>query len=862
MQLPRYTGQLFLFLGRTGQKDMIVPMTAGSDSTQRPRQTALRVAVFLSALGVLIVGGAFYALHICPLSDLCGPITATDISQARLDTALPAPQGNFAVEQTFVPDHNGLSAVEFILVGYDDGQPDGHLTVELWDDGNQLVAGENLRSAELTHNQTYALDFPPQPGSAGRPYRIRLTGNAQNHASVWGYSLDVIQPGDLQLLPLGDAPLSVETAALEMRFVSRYQLTMTGALASLADTLLRYGGLFLLAVAFLLMPGCLLLLIGRQRHWDAAAWLGAALALGLAVWPLAWLWLTLLGGRWSGTLLWITLIVGWGIVALLWVRRTRQTAAGESQFSLGIRLSREDWLAYGLLAILLVISVAVRLLAVRDLAFPPWVDSSRHGLITAVMVEQGQAPGDYSPFLPVGRFPYHYGFHTVPASLGMMTGLPLAGLLLMLGQLLNGLLPLTVYSAGWMVSRQRAVGLLAAFLVALPFYFPGYYATWGRMTQLAAMVILPVLLALTWRMGRGWPDVWALTAVLGAGVFMVHFRVFLFFLPFALLVLLIQLVSYRRFRSYALAALLGAALIAPRAYQLWRDANPGQALQNSVAGFNDFPTGYLTAGWERGFVVLAAIGLVVVFIAMWRGRRWSVLPLLLIAWVTILFFLLAGERLGLPETLVVNLNSMYISLFLPLSLFLSVVAWHVLRWGSKALRRRGWRDAVELATVLLLGLTIGVLSLFGIRIQIQIINPQTILAEQQDLDGLDWVAQNVDSDATFAVNSWRWLGNTWAASDGGAWLVPTTGRMTTTPPIDHIYNPELFTSVRAFNEYASVVHDWSDPVTAEWLRSQDVTHVFVGARGGFFDPAALSHNPLMQLIYQSEGVFVFALSEP
>ncbi len=817
-----------------------------------------RLVGLLTAVLVLVVGGGLFLAQRCPLADVCGSIESTDISQTRIDSALPAPGNTLAIEQSFTPRHNGLSAIELILVHYGGEQPDGRLTLELWDDRDQPVARQDLRSGDLSHNQTFVFAFPPQPDSADRSYRLRLSGDATNHVSVWGYSLDVVQPGDVQLLPMTDGALLPDSAARELRFVTRYELTMMGAIAYLAQTAVRYAGLFLLVPAFLLMPGCLLLLTGPRRRWDAAAWVGAALALGMAAWPLAWQWLSLIGGRWSGGLLWGTLVVGWAAVALLvWRRRTR-SADGPASWSL--RLSHGDWWTYGLLLLLLVASVAVRLLAVRDLAFPPWVDSSRHGLITAVMAAQGQAPSDYSPYLPVDRFPYHYGFHSLSASLALMTGLPLAGLLLVLGQVLNGLLPLTVYAAGWMVSRQRAVGLLAAFLVALPFFFPGYYATWGRMTQLAAMFVLPVLLGLTWRMGRGWPDTWALAAVLGAGVFLIHFRVFLFFLPFALLVLLVQLVSYRRLRPYLWSALLGATLIAPRVYQLWRDTNPTQAIQNSVAGFNDFPTGYLTTGWEQAFLIAAAVGLVVVLIGVWRGERWAIFPLVLVAWVASLFFLLAGERLGLPETLVVNLNSMYISLFLPLALFLALVSVRVWHWAGKAIRRAGFPSAVTVVATVGVGVLLGILTLFGLRAQTGIINPQTILAEQTDLAALDWMGTHLPDDALVAVNSWRWLGTTWAAGDGGAWVVPLINRGATTPPIDHIYNPELFASVRAFNEEAAAIKDWSAPASADWLRDEGVTHVYAGAKGGFFDPAVLMRNPQMDVLYQSQGTFVFALT--
>jgi hypothetical protein len=816
----------------------------------------LRLIALLAALLVVsvILVAAWFGL--CPADDLCGPVVATDQSQTRIDTALPAPRGDLIIEQTFSARHDGLSAVELVIVHYGGEAPGGNLTLTLWDEAEALVAEQTLGSGSLSHNETVLFEFPPQPHSQGRMYTLRLSGDEANHAGVWGYSLDVVQPGTLAVLPVGGAP-APETAAQELRFVTQYHLTTGGSLAFLARTAVRYAGLLVSLLALLLMPGCLLLLLGPRRSWDAAAWLGTALAVGLSVWPLLWLWFSLVGGRWSGPLLWGVLAGGWAAVGVIVWRRRRGKGARPRR-----RLSRADAWPLAVLALLLGVSLAVRLLAVRDLAFPAWVDSSRHGLITAVMIEQGRAPDDYSPYLPVDRFPYHYGFHAIAASLALMTGVPPAGLLLVLGQVLIALAPLTVYAAGWMVSRQRAVGLLAAFLVALPFFFPGYYATWGRMTQISAMLVLPVLLGLTWRLGRGRSSAWPLAAVLGAGVFMLHFRVFLFFLPFALLVLLVQLISYRRWRPYLAAGGLGLALIAPRAIQLWRDANPAQAIQNSVAGFNDFPTGYVTAGWEPLFYGLAAVGLVVVLIGVARGERWALFPLVLVAWVASLFFLLAGERLGLPETLVVNLNSMIISLFVPLSLFLALVAARLWAWGGRLLRSRSGAPAVRVAAAVGLGAALGVLTLFGARLQIGILNPQTILAEPEDATALAWVDANLPPGATVAVNSWQWLGSTWAAGDGGAWLVPLTGRTATTPPIDHIYSPTLFAEVRAFNEQATAVADWSDLAAADWLREQGVSHVYVGRRGGFFDPAALLRNPRLRVVYQTAGTFVFELTDP
>ena len=812
---------------------------------------SLPVVALVSALLVLLFFVALAGLGQCGWEGLCGPILAEETAQGRLDTALPAPQPGLVIEQTFTPRRNGLSEIELLLVRYGgetaDGGDPGRFTVELRTRGNTIVAAETLATQDLSHNQVYTMRFQPQIDSAGHVYTLRLSGNEFNHVSVWGYSLDVYDGGQLHLTPPQTLP------AADLRFITRYTLTWGDAAAAAAIPL-REGRLLVTALLMLFLPGALWLSFFRPRGWDGAAWWGAALALGVATWPVLWQWVTLAGGHWSRSILWGVVAVGWAVVVAQ--RRSGQPLGKSPEAARPAIAGRSSVVVIQLLlGILLVATVASRFIAVRDLAFPPWVDSSRHALITAVMVESGQVINDYAPFLPVDHFPYHYGFHTLAAGLALMTDLPLPGLLLFLMQLLSGLLPLTVYAAGWMVTRRRAVGLLAAFLVALPFFFPGYYATWGRMTQLAAMVVMPVLLALTWRLGRGWARFWPLVGVLAAGVFLIHFRVFLFYLPFAALVAVAQLVGRRPIGALFKAGGLGAVLVASRLVTLLSVTEPLATFQRSLPGYNDFPLGYVTTGWERFYLAAVGVAALIVLVAVVRRRRWAALPVLLLLWVGVLFMLLGGERLGLPESLVVNLNSMYITLFLPQALFLAIVAGRV--WAFAG--RRVGRSPVGLILAAAAGLVLGLLMVFGWRQQVNILNPQTILALPQDTAALAWADDNLPDDARVAVNAWRWLGATWAGSDGGAWLVPLTGRESTTPPVDHIYNAALFAEVRAFNEAASAVPDWGDPAAADWLAEQGVTHVFVGRRGGFFDPAALARNPRLEMIYQRDGTFIFAV---
>ncbi|HOU42239.1 MAG TPA: hypothetical protein PK829_13315, partial [Promineifilum sp.] len=212
--------------------------------------------------------------------------------------------------------------------------------------------------------------------------------------------------------------------------------------------------------------------------------------------------------------------------------------------------------------------------------------------------------------------------------------------------------------------------------------------------------------------------------------------------------------------------------------------------------------------------------------------------------------------------------SMYITLFLPLSLLLSIVtvaigdrvgAWLGAEAAPGEPRQSTLRFVLSLLLPLLAGVALGLLAVFGARQQANIVNPETILALPADQPALDWMAANLPAGARVAVNAWQWLGATWAGSDGGAWIVPLTGRQTTTPPVDHIYDANLFAQVRAFNEAAAAITDWSDPAAAEWLRGQGVSHVYAGQRGGPFDPAKLSRNPGLALLYQNEGAFLYAV---
>ena len=239
-----------------------------------------------------------------------------------------------------------------------------------------------------------------------------------------------------------------------------------------------------------------------------------------------------------------------------------------------------------------------------------------------------------------------------------------------------------------------------------------------------------------------------------------------------------------------------------------------------------------------------------------RKEAWASLPLSLGLWVAALFALLGGEYIGLPESWLVNLNSMYITLFLPLALVLAITLTR-LWWLVDDLLKRIEQPLRSRFLYLPLGALLTATLLFGIHHQITILNQQTILAYPDDLVALDWIKANTPPDARFAISSWLWLAQAWSGTDGGAWLFLLTGRESSTPPADYVYNRALTQEIKNFNEKASTIEEWSEPAAVEFLRQNGITHLFVGVKGGFLDPHALTRNPDLRLLYQQDGAFVF-----
>lgn len=777
------------------------------------------------------------------------PVVDKDVQQERINVVVSPPQQNEQIAQTFFPQHNGLSEISVRIAAVDPQlNPNAGSTLALVDDEGKIIAERLLKNSQFSTSQTVTLAFAPENRSKGQPYQIVLSGGQHNQTAFQGYTLNTLPTGVLTGPNLNGA----QTLYLRSRYTLQWSEALTGSLQKTR----AWFSILLTAVLLIPLPGALLL-TWRPPKWPLTVRWGVSWAAGIALWPLIWGALTLLGGRWTTTMLWVIILVGWVFWLLVNYR---------NGFSWTWRVPgtfKEP------LALLLLLSIifCLRLIAIRDVATLPWVDASRHALITTIMNSSGQMLTSYRPLLAVDFAPYHYGLHTLTAGVAiLLPGAALTDILPAVMQLLSTIICLAVFSGSWLLTGRRSIGWLAAFLIGVPFFFPAYYTTWGRLTQLAGLIIMAVLLGITWRL-RSRVHLFprqVLFIALTAGLFFVHARVFMIFVPFWGLVMAHGLRFWRRPRTWKqvltqwgwpLAAV--SAICGPRLWALARSFPQLARIQTTRSTAQAFPTGYVTTGWEMGLWITAAALTAVMLLVWLRWRpveRAVHVTLFLAVWITVLALLMGGSYIHprwpvwLPQ---VSLNSAYISLFTAEAIMLASGGW----WLYKQIRHRF--PLIHRALFLPLGAGFLLTTLFGVHYQAGILNDNTLLVQPSDLHGLTWINEHAPPEARIAHNSWLWLDNVWAGSDGGAWILPLTGRFSMTPPIDHIYNRDGFARTTAYNRAAKEIDDWGASEASVLLENFAITHIFVGVRSGELDPAELDANPNWKLVYQNGGTFIF-----
>ncbi|NLG27434.1 MAG: hypothetical protein GX557_05955 [Chloroflexi bacterium] len=807
------------------------------------------VAAALAAAALCCLWAAFPGLRLAPRSSI-------DVAQERLEEAAGPIGLTNAVGQSFACGRSGLNAIDILLVVYNPDRvrpADATLTLTLTRrDRAMAPVVVSTPAAALTHNQRVSFTFGPLADSRGGQYAFALSAEGDDGLSCWRTTDDAYAGGAAlvngQPLP-GDLYFSTRCAYGPGAAV-RDLLAGLGRAAALAP------GLSIL----LFLPGAVVLIPLRRglARSDLPTGAAYALALSLAFWPLLLLWTTTLSMRLRGAWIWlpVAVLAALGVAGGAAVRRRgvserdAHTAGGET--------SRAPYVA---LAIVLAIVACTRVLQVRDLVVPPWVDSVHHTVVTQVIAEQGQVPGTAEPYLQLIDYHYHFGFQANAAVLVALSGLDAPGAVLALGQVLNAASALMVYVLCVGLTKRRWAGAIAALAAGLVSNMPAYYLSWGRYTQLTGMVLLPAAcLSAHWLMSDGERnrERASLNALLVAGLFVTHYRVILLYLLYLLVTVPVALVRRSRTTHDGRAGLLalaaasaGAALwVLPWSVRLLTRVLPNvgtlYAGWAAPEGYNAFPTGLLERGWSSVLLYVAAAG------AVWGAVRRKSEIVLLAVWAG--GWLLAANLrvLGLADTWLLSNASVAIALWLPASVLcgwlladLAQLVGQWLRSRPAPLLARARGAATSAALVLLTAVAVW----FGWGM-VDIVNPVTVIAFPEDVEAIAWIGENTPPGARILVNSRLWEGDIHVGSDGGWWIPLLAQRQVTMPSILYHQGPSAYRD--SVNDLAMLVEQAVSvdaPELLERLAAEGVTHVYVGVRGGRLMPKDLDGSAHYERVY-------------
>lgn len=611
------------------------------------------------------------------------------------------------------------------------------------------------------------------------------------------------------------------------------------------------GRLLVGGIVLLFVPGYLAwIALGDSLRLPRLAAPALWLALSLSLIPLLFLWASTLGLRLTPTVLQLQMV---GLTLLAYWCWRRSVPAAESP----------RWLVIGL-ALILSLTGLTRLIEIRGVSAPLWVDSVHHALLVRVIGETGQIPRSLEPYMPVDNLIYHWGYHTVAAAWRGVADLPLAQSVLWIGQILNALIALVMYALGAVVLRSPRGGLLAAAVAGLLSLMPAYYLTWGRYTQLTGLLVLPCLvivsIALAERHTFSWRLV-GLTALLLAGLMLIHYRVLVFYAAFMLPYSLILLVRRPRQLGalvvrFAAAGVLSALLAGPWVLVMLRQiivpfAQEPSALAGSES-YNTLDWSLLNAGNARTLYIIAGVGALLALLQ----QQWRLVAVA--GWIATMFLVANPTLLGLPPSWFINNHSVAITIFMPVALLVASCAnqlaiW-LLRWLP--LRFNVWsRAALAVAFV-----GVALLGSWQLR---SVINPVTVLALPEDMPALDWAAANTPPDARFLVNTTPWLNGAYRGTDAGWWLLPLTGRWVTTPPAMYIYGSlDYKQSVEALNQRVAAIKPDAPDQLRQLIHDERITHIFIGKQqGGTLKADLLLSDPLLTPIYDQSGVTIFAVRQ-
>lgn len=450
--------------------------------------------------------------------------------------------------------------------------------------------------------------------------------------------------------------------------------------------------------------------------------------------------------------------------------------------------------------------ILLRLVFIRDLLLPPYTDPVEHyQIITDLLHPERPPQAFYSLARIVVRY-YHFGFHALAGWVSALSGSPVPDVMLVLGQLLQAVIPVACFFPVRSAVRSDAAGLWTVLLAGLAWRMPAYASNWGKYPALTSLAVLPFALGMLILAARTTDRKQKLTLTV-----------------FALAGGFLAALSHTR-SLILLAMAVGGWWIADNVLK----ARPGWRIL--VAGLTVCAAlwmGYRAAA-DTGLLFMLAPYLqegafVTLLVVLLVPFGWKHTPRPMVSALLFLLFLLGGALIPLPAWLerfgyqtLLDRPFAQMVLFLPLSIIggigLAGLAAELAGVQAPALRRL-WRPA---ALLLLLALTVHAFRQYGF-------SPSTCcqMATADDAAAYRWIEQNLPRQSVILIASNRTPTRSFGV-DGGIWITPLTGYRTE----KWLYNAAIDT-----------------PAVIAQICAKGVTHLYAGGTSTRFSVERLETLP-------------------
>lgn len=800
------------------------------------------------------------------------------------------------VGQSFLSRYDGLQGIAVFIKPTQDSS--GILSLDLYErQGTQEpVRTASLITSDIVGPGFFNFSFAPIKDSTAQDYYFELSFDGSGNLKIGS------APGNSYL----SGAQYIGGTAQNSQSSFRIDYDPTRALVGLFSEGLSWFGLLSLGIIMFVLPGWAALSL-LFPPWQTMNWISRislSIGTGMAFYPVLLLWMDTLG-IYSNLLNALILPVLGLVFVLLTIFRGNNVRG----FSLKRLFSKPDpidktsiksnrrilWQGYIpdlAFLVILVIIIFTRMWPIRILDAPMWGDSYQHTMIAQLMVDNGGLFSSWEPYAQLESHTYHFGFHSLVSVFHWFSGIDVIQSTLWVGQILNIFAIVALYPLAVMIGKNKWAGVIAIVIAGLISSMPMYYVNWGRYTQLAGQIILPVIVVILWKNLDSEQNNtrWNSLVWFGfAGLALTHYRVTIFIPLFYVSYFLFQLRNHRTvglIKRLIIHAVGVVILILPWAIRIFEGALPrifGTQISTAASSVSQAAQDINTIGNITGYLPIM-LWLLVLFAIGWgiwtRNQKSNIFSL----WWLLILLAANPNWLHLPGTGILTNFAVFIAAYIPAGILIGSSSASVLNrvgiiesseislqsdQGSQPIHRKYLVWSIFLFIFLIL------ISASFVQPRIRDVQPAAhVLLTRPDLRAGEWIDQHLPSDAKFLVNSFFAYGGTLVVgSDGGWWLPLLTSRDSSQPPLTYGsekgVRPDFVAdtnSLVALIEEKGINH----PEVLSELKERGITHLYIGQQQGqvnsnshpLFEANSLITDPQFSPVYNEDRVWIFEIISP